>query len=132
MSQQIRAAVFPVAGRGTRFLPATKAQPKEMLPVVDRPAIRGRLAQWFGQALERRVHVGEQRVAAGHALEPGAHLVRRAGLELPLERDPVPGAGEHVRGVEVHPAVLVKIRGADGVRVSTDSPYSRRQDGLPN
>ena len=35
----IRKAVFPVAGLGTRFLPATKAMPKEMLPVVDRPLI---------------------------------------------------------------------------------------------
>ncbi|MFL4978644.1 MAG: UTP--glucose-1-phosphate uridylyltransferase GalU [Xanthobacteraceae bacterium] len=36
----IRKAVFPVAGLGTRFLPATKAMPKEMLPVVDRPVIQ--------------------------------------------------------------------------------------------
>jgi UTP--glucose-1-phosphate uridylyltransferase len=36
----VRKAVFPVAGLGTRFLPATKAQPKEMLPVVDRPLIQ--------------------------------------------------------------------------------------------
>ncbi|MGI9233719.1 MAG: UTP--glucose-1-phosphate uridylyltransferase GalU [Woeseiaceae bacterium] len=40
MSQQVRAAVFPVAGRGTRFLPATKASPKEMLPIVDKPLIQ--------------------------------------------------------------------------------------------
>ena len=40
MSQKIRAAVFPVAGRGTRFLPATKASPKEMLPIVDKPLIQ--------------------------------------------------------------------------------------------
>ena len=38
--QRIRKAVFPVAGLGTRFLPATKAVPKEMLPVVDRPVIQ--------------------------------------------------------------------------------------------
>jgi UTP--glucose-1-phosphate uridylyltransferase len=38
--QQIRKAVFPVAGLGTRFLPATKAQPKEMLPLVDKPIIQ--------------------------------------------------------------------------------------------
>jgi UTP--glucose-1-phosphate uridylyltransferase len=38
--QPIRKAVFPVAGLGTRFLPATKAMPKEMLPVVDRPLIQ--------------------------------------------------------------------------------------------
>ena len=38
--QPIRKAVFPVAGLGTRFLPATKAMPKEMLPVVDKPLIQ--------------------------------------------------------------------------------------------
>ena len=37
---KIRKAVIPVAGFGTRFLPATKAQPKEMLPVVDKPVIQ--------------------------------------------------------------------------------------------
>lgn len=36
----VRTAVFPVAGRGTRFLPATKASPKEMLPIVDKPLIQ--------------------------------------------------------------------------------------------
>lgn len=40
MPEPIRTAVFPVAGLGTRFLPATKAIPKEMLPVVDRPLIQ--------------------------------------------------------------------------------------------
>ena len=40
MSAAIRKAVFPAAGLGTRFLPATKAQPKEMLPLVDKPIIQ--------------------------------------------------------------------------------------------
>ena len=40
MKQPIRKAVFPAAGLGTRFLPATKAQPKEMLPLVDKPIIQ--------------------------------------------------------------------------------------------
>jgi len=40
MPQPIRKAVFPAAGLGTRFLPATKAQPKEMLPLVDKPTIQ--------------------------------------------------------------------------------------------
>ena len=40
MSNAIRKAVFPAAGLGTRFLPATKAQPKEMLPLVDKPIIQ--------------------------------------------------------------------------------------------
>lgn len=40
MAQVVRKAVIPAAGLGTRFLPATKAQPKEMLPLVDKPAIQ--------------------------------------------------------------------------------------------
>ncbi|MBM3365245.1 MAG: UTP--glucose-1-phosphate uridylyltransferase GalU [Betaproteobacteria bacterium] len=40
MSRSIKKAVFPVAGLGSRFLPATKAQPKEMLPIVDKPLIQ--------------------------------------------------------------------------------------------
>jgi len=40
MAQKIRKAVFPAAGLGTRFLPATKASPKEMLPLVDKPLIQ--------------------------------------------------------------------------------------------
>src|SRR5687767_748485 len=40
MANRVRKAVFPAAGLGTRFLPATKAQPKEMLPLVDKPIIQ--------------------------------------------------------------------------------------------
>ena len=40
MSRTVRKAVFPVAGFGTRFLPATKAMPKELLPIVDKPLIQ--------------------------------------------------------------------------------------------
>src|SRR6476620_12087753 len=40
MPMRVRKAVFPAAGLGTRFLPATKAQPKEMLPLVDKPIIQ--------------------------------------------------------------------------------------------
>ncbi|MFZ5944822.1 MAG: UTP--glucose-1-phosphate uridylyltransferase GalU [Bacillota bacterium] len=40
MTKQVRKAVLPAAGLGTRFLPATKAQPKEMLPIVDKPTIQ--------------------------------------------------------------------------------------------
>ena len=40
MAMKVRKAVFPAAGLGTRFLPATKSQPKEMLPLVDKPIIQ--------------------------------------------------------------------------------------------
>ena len=40
LKKPVRKAVFPVAGLGTRFLPATKAIPKELLPIVDRPLIQ--------------------------------------------------------------------------------------------
>ncbi|MFQ9617486.1 MAG: UTP--glucose-1-phosphate uridylyltransferase, partial [Clostridium butyricum] len=40
MNKKIRKAIIPAAGLGTRFLPATKAQPKEMLPIVDKPTIQ--------------------------------------------------------------------------------------------
>src|SRR6185503_7084573 len=49
---RIRKAVFPVAGLGTRFLPATKASPKEMLPVVDKPLIQ--------YAVEEAISAGAQ------------------------------------------------------------------------
>ena len=38
--KKVTKAVFPVAGLGTRFLPATKANPKEMLPIIDKPLIQ--------------------------------------------------------------------------------------------
>ena len=40
MAKQVRKAIIPAAGLGTRFLPATKAMPKEMLPIVDKPTIQ--------------------------------------------------------------------------------------------
>jgi UTP--glucose-1-phosphate uridylyltransferase len=52
MPNKVRKAVFPAAGLGTRFLPATKAQPKEMLPIVDKPIIQ------YG--VEEAIHSGIQ------------------------------------------------------------------------
>jgi UTP--glucose-1-phosphate uridylyltransferase len=54
MTARVRKAVFPAAGLGTRFLPATKAQPKEMLPVVDKPLIQ------YG--VEEAMHSGIQNI----------------------------------------------------------------------
>ena len=59
--QKIRKAVIPAAGFGTRFLPATKAMPKEMLPIVDKPAIQ--------YIVEEILHSGIQEILiiSGHA-----------------------------------------------------------------
>ena len=54
MTMKVRKAVFPAAGLGTRFLPATKAQPKEMLPIVDKPIIQ------YG--VEEAIHSGIQNI----------------------------------------------------------------------
>ena len=53
----IRKAVFPVAGLGTRFLPATKAQPKEMLPLVDKPIIQYGVEEAVGSGVENIIIV---------------------------------------------------------------------------
>ena len=57
MSQKIRAAVFPVAGRGTRFLPATKASPKEMLPIVDKPLIQYAVEEAIAAGADKLIFV---------------------------------------------------------------------------
>jgi UTP--glucose-1-phosphate uridylyltransferase len=54
---KIRRAVFPAAGLGTRFLPATKAQPKEMLPLVDKPIIQYAVEEAVASGLENLVIV---------------------------------------------------------------------------
>jgi len=53
----IRKAVFPVAGFGTRFLPATKAQPKEMLPVVDKPLIQYAVEEAYAAGIRDMIFV---------------------------------------------------------------------------
>jgi UTP--glucose-1-phosphate uridylyltransferase len=57
MAQRIRKAVFPVGGLGTRFLPATKAMPKEMLPVVDKPLIQYAVEEARAAGIEEFIFV---------------------------------------------------------------------------
>jgi len=54
---RIRKAIFPVAGLGTRFLPATKASPKEMLPIVDKPLIQYALEEASAAGIEQFIFV---------------------------------------------------------------------------
>jgi len=57
MAQRVRKAVFPVGGLGTRFLPATKAMPKEMLPVVDKPLIQYAVEEAQAAGIEEFIFV---------------------------------------------------------------------------
>ncbi len=66
MNRKVRKAVFPVAGLGTRFLPATKAMPKEMLPVVDKPLIQYAVEEASEAGIEEFIFVTGR---AKHAIE---------------------------------------------------------------
>jgi UTP--glucose-1-phosphate uridylyltransferase len=80
-ARKVRKAVLPVAGLGTRFLPATKAVPKEMLPIVDVPSIQLIVEECVGSGIEEIIFV----TARGKsAIED--HFDRAAELEALLER----------------------------------------------
>ena len=96
----IRKAILPVAGLGTRFLPATKAMPKEMLPVVDRPLIQHVVDEARQAGIEHFIFVtGRNKGVIEDHFDRQFELEltlternRRADLEL-LARD-LPGAGQ--------------------------------------
>src|ERR1700740_1673121 len=78
--KRVRKAVRPVAGLGTGFLPATKAMPKEMLPVVDKPLIQYAVEECIGSGIENIIFVTGRRK---HAVEDQFDVV--PGLEQFLE-----------------------------------------------
>ncbi len=77
--QKIRTAVFPVAGLGTRFLPATKASPKEMLPVVDKPLIQYAVEEALDAGIEQMIFITS---SSKRAIED--HFDRNTELENEL------------------------------------------------
>jgi UTP--glucose-1-phosphate uridylyltransferase len=76
---KIRKAVFPVAGLGTRFLPATKASPKEMLPIVDKPLIQYAVEEALAAGIEQMIFVTS---SSKRAIED--HFDRNTELENEL------------------------------------------------
>ena len=77
MMSTIRSAVFPVAGRGTRFLPATKASPKEMLPIVDKPLIQYAVEEALSAGVQKLVFVtGSSKRAIEDHFDTDAELER--------------------------------------------------------
>jgi UTP--glucose-1-phosphate uridylyltransferase len=95
----IRKAVFPVAGLGTRFLPATKAMPKEMLPVVDRPLIQHVVDEAREAGIEHFIFVtGRNKGVIEDHFDRQFELEhtlteRKKGEDLALVTDDLPGPG---------------------------------------
>lgn len=90
MTQKIRKAVFPVAGLGTRFLPATKVLPKEMLPLVDRPVIQRAVDEARTAGIEEFIFVigrGKALVVEHFDLQPELlDALERAGKDALIEK----------------------------------------------
>lgn len=91
MTGLVHTAVFPVAGRGTRFLPATKAIPKEMLPIVDKPLIQYAVEEALEAGVTRLVFI--------------THSTKRA-IEDHFDQDP-----ELERALAGKEEILARVRG---------------------
>jgi UTP--glucose-1-phosphate uridylyltransferase len=108
MPKPLRKAVFPVAGLGTRFLPATKAMPKEMLPVVDKPLIQYAVEEARDAGIEEFVFVTGRAKSAiedhfDHSFELEQTLRERQAndaLQSVLDWMPAPGHISYTRQQE--------------------------------
>jgi len=110
MRKPIRKAVFPVAGLGTRFLPATKANPKEMLPVVDKPLIQ--------YAAEEAVKAGAEVlifITGRNKRAIADHFDRAYELETELEKRDKRAMLELVQGIVPPHVSCVYIRQAEAL-----------------
>jgi UTP--glucose-1-phosphate uridylyltransferase len=102
---EVRTAVFPVAGRGTRFLPATKASPKEMLPIVDKPLIQYAVDEALAAGARRLVFITG---SSKRAIED--HFDTDDALEKLLESQGKHELAEQVRSVLPSYASCIYIR----------------------
>src|SRR3954465_4190719 len=102
MTKRIRKAVFPVAVLGPRFLPATKAVPKEMLTIVDRPVVQHVVDEARAAGIEHFVFVtGRNKGVCEHPLDIASdrHPPLREGAkttELQALPRALPGAGQTI------------------------------------
>jgi UTP--glucose-1-phosphate uridylyltransferase len=105
--QKIKKAIIPVAGFGTRFLPATKAQPKEMLPVVDKPVIQYLVEEAVASGIEEIIFVTGRgkRAIEDHfdtSYELEATLVKKEKMDILEAVKDIPGLAKfsYVRQAE--------------------------------
>lgn len=108
MNKPIRKAVFPVAGLGTRFLPATKAIPKEMLPLVDRPLIQHAVDEARAAGIEEFIFVTSD---GKEALEN--HFKRNDDLMRILEARGKYEVIERLKATEVPDGQLLTVKQDD-------------------
>ena len=92
--KKVRKAVIPAAGFGTRFLPATKAMPKEMLPIVDKPIVQYVVEQAVGAGIEEVIIV-----TGWHKRAIEDHFDRHFELEARLEKDGKTDFLSHVKKI---------------------------------
>ena len=109
-SVRIRKAVFPVAGFGTRFLPATKAQPKEMLPVVDKPLIQYAVEEAYAAGVREMIFV-----TGRHKRPIEDHFDMTFELEVALENAGKQELLEVVRSVKPHDMECIYVRQAQAL-----------------
>lgn len=103
--KKIRKAIFPVAGLGTRFLPATKANPKEMLPIVDKPIIQYGVEEAVKAGVEEIIFVTS---SSKRAIED--HFDKNFELENTLEQRGKTGLLELVRNIVPNGVSVVYVR----------------------
>ncbi len=106
----IKKAIFPVAGLGTRFLPATKAQPKEMLPVVDKPLIQYAVEEAYAAGVREMIFV-----TGRHKRPIEDHFDLTFELEVALEQAGKQELLEVVRSVKPDDMECVYVRQAQAL-----------------
>lgn len=110
MAKNVRTAVFPVAGMGTRFLPATKSIPKEMLPLVDRPLIQYAIDEARAAGIEEFIFVTARGKSALEDYFDSSPL-----LEQKLEQDGKQDLLDEVRNATMPSGAIAYIRQQDAL-----------------
>jgi UTP--glucose-1-phosphate uridylyltransferase len=124
LSMQVRKAVFPVAGLGTRFLPATKAQPKEMLPVVDKPLIQYAVEEAYAAGVREMIFV-----TGRHKRAIEDHFDMTYELEVALEQSSKRELLEVVRSVKPADMECIYVRQAQALGLGHAVLCARRLIG---
>ncbi|MFC1750729.1 UTP--glucose-1-phosphate uridylyltransferase GalU [Pseudomonadota bacterium] len=106
----VKKAVFPVAGMGTRFLPATKANPKEMLPIVDKPLIQYAAEEAIAAGIDELIFVTS---SSKRAIED--HFDKNYEMETELEKRGKKALLEVLRGIVPEGISCVYVRQAEAL-----------------